>query len=73
MHFPGIIKVFIDNPNTDAVFGDINIIDKENHLIKRVRYLPFDYTSGVFNGFGKIISSNAILAKAVIRECWFIE
>ncbi len=65
--FHKIISEFIKNPMLDAVFGDI-IIDKNGQQFKRNKYLPFSYASGVFNGFGKIISSNAIFWKRELFE-----
>jgi len=55
-----IVSNFKNNPNIDAIFGDIGIVDQFDKIIKLNKYLQFDYKSGVFNGFGKIISSNAI-------------
>lgn len=55
-----IIDCFNQNPEFDAVYGDIGIIDEHDKIIKINKYLNFDYASGVFNGFGKIIPSNAI-------------
>ncbi|GEM_PF-2832994 len=61
--FPKIISYFSKDPSIDAIFGDIQIVDELGNIIKVNRYLNFDYASGVFNGFGKIISSNAIFWK----------
>jgi len=58
----------LKNKNIDAVFGDIGIVDKNDRLIRTNKYLKFDYASGVFNGFGKIISSNAIFWKKQITD-----
>lgn len=66
--FSKIVKVFSENPEIDAVFGDIIIIDEANRFIKKNLYLPFDYKSGVFNGFGKIVSSNAIFWRSKLLE-----
>jgi len=61
--FNNIINSFKAYPTADAIFGDIIVINKNNETIKPIKYLNFDYSSGVFNGFGKIISSNAIFWK----------
>ncbi|MBA3680761.1 MAG: glycosyltransferase [Bacteroidetes bacterium] len=61
--FEKVIAGFRSKPEQDAVFGNIIIIDSEGKKIKNVKYLPFDYGSGVFNGFGKIVPSNAIFWK----------
>jgi glycosyltransferase involved in cell wall biosynthesis len=66
--FLKVMDVFNSDPDIEAVFGDINIIDERNQFIKKVKYLPFDYSSGVFNGFGKIISSNAIFWRKKLSE-----
>ncbi len=58
--FKSIVARFNDDQNIDAIFGDIYIIDESGEKIKVIKYLPFDYKSGIFNGFGKIIPSNAI-------------
>jgi len=66
--FSKIAKAFEKYPKSDTVFGDIKIIDDNNNLVKNLKYLKFDYASGVFNGFGKIIASNAIFWKKSIME-----
>jgi len=66
--FLSVINEFQKKPNLDAVFGDIYIIDKNESIIKTNRYLAFDYTSGVFNGFGKIVSSNAIFWRKELTD-----
>lgn len=58
--FQIIINNFNQNKNIDAIIGNINIIDSEGRFLKKNRYLKFDYNSGVFNGFGKVVASNAI-------------
>lgn len=61
--FRNILKTFKKYPDADAVIGNIKIIDNDDNLIKNLKYLKFDYASGVFNGFGKIVASNAIFWK----------
>ncbi len=66
--FNKIRSAFAADKNMDAVFGDIVIINERDEEIKKVKYLPFNYLSGIFNGFGKVIPSNAIYWK---RELTF--
>jgi glycosyltransferase involved in cell wall biosynthesis len=66
--FTKIIETFSSDKSIDAVFGDIEIINNKGEIIKTNKYLPFDYVSGVFNGFGKIISSNAIFWKKKLTD-----
>ena len=65
--FDSIANIF-SNKKIDAVIGDIEVIDANDQVIKRINYPKFNYLSGVFNGFGKIISSNAIFWRKEITE-----
>ena len=72
--FNKIINAFNKYPDSDAVFGDIIIINKDDVIVKKNKYLKFDYASGVFNGFGKIIPSNAIFwKKKIMREVGYLD
>ena len=66
--FSQIVNLFLEQPSLDAIFGDINIIDKNNNLIRTNKYLKFNYLSAVFNGFGKEIPSNAIFWKKYLSD-----
>lgn len=66
--FAKIVNTFNANPDIDAVFGDIGIVDENGDLVKINKYSKFNYVSGVFNGFGKIISSNAIFWKKKLTD-----
>lgn len=66
--FSKIIQEFNNDVTLDAVFGDIKIVNEKGNIVKVNRYLNFDYPSGVFNGFGKIIPSNAIFWKKKLTE-----
>lgn len=66
--FPLIAEHFKNDKTLDAIFGNIKIVDDCGNLIKSNKYLNFDYASGVFNGFGKIISSNAIFWKKYLSD-----
>lgn len=66
--FSIIIEEFNNDDKLDAVFGDINIVNNTGEIIKVNRYLNFDYASGVFNGFGKIIPSNAIFWRKKLTD-----
>jgi len=66
--FNKVISVFKKFDTIDAVYGNIGIIDKNGKLVKVNKYLKFSYISGVFNGFGKTISSNAIFWKKKLTD-----
>ncbi len=63
--FKKIIQLFEQNPSVFAIFGNINIIDKNDKFIRTNKYLRFKYISAVFNGFGKEIPSNGIFWKSI--------
>jgi glycosyltransferase involved in cell wall biosynthesis len=58
--FSNLIKEFVNNRKVDVVFGNIAIIDKEDKINRYKKYFDFSYTAGVFIGFGRIMSSNAV-------------
>lgn len=66
--FNEIGKAFLKHPEADAIFGNIYLIDDKDKILSYRRYLNFDYASGVFNGFGKIVSSNAIFWKSKLTH-----
>jgi glycosyltransferase involved in cell wall biosynthesis len=66
--FNKIVSFFNTDNSIDALFGNIEIINENGVTIKINKYLPFDYSSGVFNGFGKIISSNAIFWRTRLTD-----
>lgn len=72
--FQIVLKKFSKGKNIDAVFGDIEIVNKEGKTIKKNKYLPFNYKSGIYLGFGRIISSNAIFwRKELTEEVGFLD
>ena len=71
--FLTILKTFNKSPDIDAVIGHIEIIDDNEELVRINKYLNFNYTSGVFNGFGNIISSNAIFWKSNLSKDYFFD
>ena len=66
--FQAISNVFLNTKNINVVYGDIIIVDHNNKYIKTVKYLPFNYASGIYIGFGKLVSSNAIFWKYRLSE-----
>jgi glycosyltransferase involved in cell wall biosynthesis len=66
--FSKISNYFNTHRGLDAVYGHIRIIDDQDNFIRVNKYLKFDYASGVFNDFGKIIPSNAIFWKRILTD-----
>jgi glycosyltransferase involved in cell wall biosynthesis len=66
--FSQVVSVFNKYPKLDALFGDIYVINEIGKKIKIIKYLPFNYVSGVFIGFGKIIPSNGIFWRSSIAR-----
>lgn len=66
--FHDIVKAFYKYPEADAIFGNIYLTDDMDKILSYRKYLNFDYASGVFNGFGKIVSSNAIFWKTKLTK-----
>lgn len=64
--FKTVVNYFEKNKTVDAVFGNILIINKIGDVVRTVKYLPFDYNSGIYNGFGKVIPSNGIFWRRTI-------
>ncbi len=61
--FSEIAQMFKKKPNSDIVFGDINIMDFGGDFIYRKRHLEFNYLSGCFLSFASIMNSNAVFWK----------
>lgn len=61
--FSIIASEFCKDYSVDAVFGDIMVVDQSGNPIRMIRYLDFDYNSGIFNSFGNLLSSNSIFWK----------
>lgn len=66
--FNQVIEIFQKKEYIDAVFGNILLIDQQGQIIRYNKYLPFNYSSGVFNGFGRIIPSNGIFWKTILTK-----
>ena len=66
--FTKVINIFKKYPLVEVVFGDIYVVNQSGEQIKLIKYLPFDYLSGIFNGFGKIIPSNGIFWKSNLSK-----
>jgi len=66
--FHEIVKAFLKHPEADAIFGNIYLIDDKDKILSYRKYLNFDYASGVFNDFGKIVPSNAIFWKSQLTN-----
>jgi glycosyltransferase involved in cell wall biosynthesis len=58
--FEKIFQYFRYHPELEVVFGNIFLINQQGSIVRENKYLDFDYASGVFNGFGRIIPSNAV-------------
>ena len=63
-----IISCFKSDRNLEAIFGNMMVIDQQGNSVKTIKYPKFNYISGVFNGFGKIIPSNAIFWKKKLTD-----
>lgn len=61
--FSRIVNYFESNPETEVVFGDWNIVDKEGRLVRVQRNLPLNYSVGCFLGFGFCVQSNTVFWK----------
>ena len=66
--FSSVINDFNKDKSIDAVIGDVGIINGNNELVKINKYLKFDYPSGVFNGFGKVVPSMGIFWKKELTQ-----
>lgn len=72
--FTSIISEFENSKNDDAIFGNIAIIDKNDKILRYKKYFNFSFAAGVFVGFGRIMSSNAIFwKKDIMQGIWFNE
>jgi len=69
---PGAFKIvaneFSKNELLDIVYGDVNVVDLENNFIYRIRHLNFDFYYGVFFGFSKVLTSNAVFWRKRVQE-----
>jgi glycosyltransferase involved in cell wall biosynthesis len=61
--FSQVINRFLENPEYDVIYGDVNIVDVNGFFMYRKRHTGFCYQEGVFVGFGNVITSNAIFWK----------
>lgn len=66
--FANVINFFINNPHVNILFGDVNVVDDKGRFIYKIRHLPFDYMIGVFEGFAKIITSNAVFWRRRVMQ-----
>ena len=66
--FKKVNDFFLKNPTVDIVIGDANVVDLNGEFIYRLRHLPFDKNAGVFLGFTRICTSNAVFWKKEIHK-----
>lgn len=61
---PGVFKevaaLFAADPGLDIVYGDFNVVDPRGKLIYRFKKIPFNNFIASLQGFGVLLSSNAI-------------
>ena len=61
---PGVFKdvaaLFAADPGLDIVYGDFNVVDPQGRLIYRFKKIPFNNFIASLQGFGVLLSSNAI-------------
>ncbi len=66
--FSKVVECFYKNNTLDVVFGDMNVMDINEHFIYRRRHLNFNYVTGCLLGFTTILSSNAVFWKKTTME-----
>lgn len=66
--FETVRKHFLDNPNTDFVYGDVNIINEYSRVTKKKKEIDFDFFMGCCIGFGLIIPQQSSFWKVSIHE-----
>jgi len=63
-----ISDVFNGNSNLDVVYGDFNIIDVDDRIIKKVKNMSFNYFLFLMKGFGINMASNTVFWKRSLHE-----
>lgn len=58
--FHKVSNIFTNHPDVDVVFGNINVIDLNDHHIYTLKHFGFSYFLSVFTGFANNMSSNAV-------------
>lgn len=58
--FKEVAAFFAADPELDIVYGDFNVIDPQGRLIYRFKKIPFSNFIASLQGFGVLLSSNAI-------------
>lgn len=73
--FAAVRRRFEQHPDTDIVFGDMNVTDLQGRLMYRRRHLDFSFTSGCLLGFTTVLSSNAVFWRktAMLKNGYFNE
>lgn len=66
--FQKIIDVFMNDNSVDVVFGDYNVIDNNDKIVKEVKNLRFNYFLFLMKGFGISMTSNTVFWKNSLHK-----
>lgn len=62
--FKKVAALFAADPDLDIVYGDFNVVDPEGRRIYRFRKITFRHFIATMQGFGVLLTSNAIFWRA---------
>ena len=62
--FNEVAALFAADPDLDIVYGDFNVIDTQGRKVYRFKKIPFSYFIASMQGFGVLLTSNAIFWRA---------
>ena len=69
---PGVFKevaaFFAADPALDIVYGDFNVVDPRGRRIYRYKKIPFSFFIASLQGFGVLLTSNAVFWRARLME-----
>lgn len=73
--FAAVRRCYTQHPDTDIVFGDMNVTDLEGRFMYRRRHLNFNFAMGCLLGFTTVLSSNAVFwrREAMLKNGYFDE
>ncbi|HBX53528.1 MAG: hypothetical protein A2275_07400 [Bacteroidetes bacterium RIFOXYA12_FULL_35_11] len=63
-----VMDIFNSKLDTDIVYGNYNLMNQDGQVQFEHKHLKFDYASGVFKGFGNILTSNSFFWKSSLFE-----
>ena len=66
--FTTVANIFEKNDNLEAIYGEIFLVNSQENVIRKNRYLKFDYNSGIFNGFGRMIPCGGIFWRSKLTK-----